>query len=470
MQPDKNTERSKTVSTLCRRARHALLLFSPYVIPGVRPVFAQDAQRQHQSATAAGQAMEFSDKPDFSVAAVTDWTAVGGHGSDATLRTSEDLARQTLTLKASGADKSAIEARVPVDATAEAGLRASLTAAPQSYAANHALGEYYLHTAQYALAVSPLMAAAVLSPHRAEDEYEVALACKGVGDLARAAQHVQQALALEDAAKFHRLAGEVDEALGDPLAAVQQEEHAARIDPSEENYFAWGSELLLHRAIWQAAEVFARGATLHAASARMRTGWGAALFASALDDEAAERLCEASDLNPAALDPYIFMGKLVLASAKPLPCLQPRLERFLRLRPESADATYFNAMALEKSVAAEDRHRIEDLLRKTTALDPKYSAAYLQMGILAFAQRRYTEAIDFYRRALIADPQQTEAHYRLGVAYDRTGEAEKAKTEFEVHDRLDREQADAVERQRRQVKQFLVVLDAQTPSKSPVAP
>ena len=43
--------------------------------------------------------MEFADKPNFTVAGVTDWTAVGGHGSDATLRTSEALARETTTLK-----------------------------------------------------------------------------------------------------------------------------------------------------------------------------------------------------------------------------------------------------------------------------------------------------------------------------------------------------------------------------------
>src|SRR5260370_5678906 len=33
------------------------------------------------------QAMEFADKPNFTVAGVTDWTALGGHRSDATSRT-----------------------------------------------------------------------------------------------------------------------------------------------------------------------------------------------------------------------------------------------------------------------------------------------------------------------------------------------------------------------------------------------
>src|SRR5260370_22447827 len=37
--------------------------------------------------------MEFSDKPSFTVAGVTDWTNVGGHGPATELRTSDSLAR-----------------------------------------------------------------------------------------------------------------------------------------------------------------------------------------------------------------------------------------------------------------------------------------------------------------------------------------------------------------------------------------
>ena len=46
-------------------------------------------------------AMQFEDKPNFTVAGITDWTNVGGHGSDTKLRTSESLARETAALKSS---------------------------------------------------------------------------------------------------------------------------------------------------------------------------------------------------------------------------------------------------------------------------------------------------------------------------------------------------------------------------------
>jgi Tfp pilus assembly protein PilF len=85
----------------------------------------------------------------------------------------------------------------------------------------------------------------------------------------------------------------------------------------------------------------------------------------------------------------------------------------------------------------------------------------LQMGILHYAQRQTQPAVDDYLKAIEADPQLGEAHYRLAVAYDRLGMAEKAKQEFALHDQLEQEQAARVESQRRAVKQFLVVPESQ---------
>lgn len=402
-----------------------------------------------------GQAIEFSDKPNFSIAGVTDWTAVGGHGSDATLRTSEDLARETLGLKAN-------EARSPIPEAAgrsdgeEVRLLKAIAATPHSYTANRELGDLYLRTGQYQRAMPPLKLASELNHDQPEDEYRLALACCGVGDFMQARQHLQQALKQKDLAEYHHLAGEVDERLGDPLSAVRQEELATGLDPSEENYFGWGSELLLHRAIWQAAQVFAKGAKAHPQSARLKTAWGAALFAGALYDEAARRLCEASDLNPADEEPYLFMGKIVVASPAPLPCVQQKLQRFVEHQPANANANFFYAMVLSKAGQAADAQRVTALLRKTIALDPKFSDAYLQLGILSFAQHRYPEALALYQKAAEANPQSAEAHYRLGVAYDRAGSAIKARQELALHDELEKAQADAIEQQRREIKQFLV--------------
>jgi hypothetical protein len=73
-----------------------------------------------------------------------------------------------------------------------------------------------------------------------------------------------------------------------------------------------------------------------------------------------------------------------------------------------------------------------------------------------------------FERRFIFTPRQSrrthslaKAHYRLAVAYDRIGLPEKARQQFQLHDEIEKLQAGAAERQRREVKQFLVVLEGQ---------
>jgi tetratricopeptide (TPR) repeat protein len=413
------------------------------------------------------QAMEFSDKPNFTIAGVTDWTAVGGHGSDSALRTSEDLARETLTLKPDRSDR--LRPASPSDASkeneAENKLRTALAGAPGSFAGNHQLGEFYFHVGRYRESIPLLLAAYQIDPAMDGNTYDLALAYKEAGDFSRAQEYVQKLSTHRDSADLHRLAGELDEKLGDPLAAVQEHELAVRLDPSEQNYFEWGSELLLHRAVWQAVEVFRNGARLYPKSPRMLAALGTSLFGAALYDEAALRLCDASDLNPTEPEPYIFMGKIEKESPAPLPCVEQKLARFLQKQPDSSLANYLYAMAVwkrqELRADSPALQQVERLLAKAVKIDPKCVDAYLQLGILYSSQHSYEKSIGFYTKAIEVDPQLGEAHYRLGVAYDRTGEPQKAKREFALHDEIEKQKAAAVERQRREIKQFLVVLQGQ---------
>ncbi len=423
------------------------------------------------------QPLKFSDEPDFTIAGVTDWTAAGGHGSDATLRASEDLTRSSLAVAPlPAADRIPAAARkvhnpAPLSGSQreqEAVLHAALASNPASYAANQQLGLFYLRSLRFSEAAPPLKRAAELHGATPQDAYDVALACQGVGDLAQARQHVTQALEGEDRADFHHLAAEIDEAAGEPVAAVQHLERAARLDPSEANFFAWGSELLSHRAIQQAAEVFSSAAKAHPRSVRIRTALGAALFAGARYNDAAEQLCAASDLEPANVEPYLLIGKVMLAAPEPLTCAGTRLERFLMVLPRSADAHYFLAMQMLNQNQPASAVRVSAMLREAVELDPGYSAAYLQLGTLAFKRHEYDQALELYQRSIAAEPDSAEAHYRLGVVYDRTGKTMQARMEFQRHDALIKAQAETVEQQRRQVKQFVVSLEGKPDShKSP---
>ena len=357
--------------------------------------------------TKSASEMQFSDKPDFTVAGVTDSTAAGGHGSDVNLRTSEALAKQARALDRPGGESS-----------------------------------------------QP-----VLKPDSEA--------------LRRRRDQIWASLARGEHADLHRELGDIEEELNDSLAAEHEYERATQMDPSEQNYFAWGTELLLHRAIQPAVQVFSKAVEAYPQSERMLAGLGAALHASGLYAQAAQRLCEASDLRPTDATPYFFLGKMVQASQQPLPCAEEKLARFSHDRPDSAPANYYYALALWKqsgnSNSRSVQTQVESLLKNSILADAKFAEAHLQLGIVYSAQGGDQKGLSEYENAVNADPNLAEAHFRLAQAYKKAGETTKAQREFQAYERVQKSEAAAVEQQRREVQQFIVVFKDQ-PQSSPARP
>jgi Flp pilus assembly protein TadD len=438
----------------------------------------QTATATTTSSTASSSlsAIELDDRPVFAVAGITDSTAGGGHGSEARMRTGEALAKAALNLESgesaeiAGAPPKAGESG-PKAHTSESELRAALGQSPKGFEANHNLGEFYLHSKRCPEALSFLRTAYQTNPADHVNAFDFALALSACEEVSKAREQVNQMLAndkglgTQDGASLRRLLGDLDERLDDPLAAAREYERAAGMDSSEQNYFAWGTELLLHRAAAPAAEVFARGARLHPDSARMLAGLGAGLYTSGSAEEAAQRLCEASDLDPSRPAPYLFLGKMQEAASASLPCAEQKLARFAQDQPENALANYYYAIALWKRDRGSENsdalaHAIA-LLQKSAAIDPKFDLANLQLGNIYLARGMLQEALAAYQKSVNANPGNSEAHYRLGLTYKRLGEEAKAQREFSQYKQLNQAQAAAVERERRELRQFLFVFKDQ---------
>lgn len=420
------------------------------------------------AASSASSAIQLDDRPNFTVAGVTDSSGSGGHGSETRLRTGEALARETLKLQADESSPAA-NARGVGDETV---LRAAVLQSPRGFEENHRLGEFYFHAGRYREAVPFLKIACQVNPADHSNALDLALALKADGEFAQAREQVNQMLADEkelgktNEANLRRVLGDLEEKMDDPLGAEREYERASGLDASEQNYFLWGTELLLHRAAAPAIEVFSRGVHLHPGSARMLAGLGASLYASGSAEEASQRLCEASDLDPANSAPYLFLGKMQEAASAPLPCAEQRLAHFVRDQPASALANYYYAVALWKRDRATENpdtmKLAETMFEKSSAIDPTFDSAYLQLGNLYFARGALPEALAAYKKAVAANSASSEAHYRLGLTYKRIGDEGKARDEFEEYKRLDRTEAAAEERQRRELRQFLFILKDQT--------
>ena len=267
-----------------------------------------------------------------------------------------------------------------------------------------------------------------------------------------------------------------NDARGDPLQTVREYQRAVETNPSESNFFNWGAELLLHRAIEPAIEVFTKGNRLFPQSSRMLVGLGVAWYASGSNEHAAQRLCEASDLNPADPNPYLFLGKIQRVETTQSEGLVQRLERFASLQPENALANYYYAVGLWKRRKSPDdaatAAQAEALLKKSVSLDPRLGAAYLQLGVLCSDRKDFPSAISAYQKTVEASAsmpeQEQEAHYRLAQVYRRTGEKVKAQQELQLYDQLARQSAEQIERERHEVRQFVYTL--RTPSSSATKP
>jgi tetratricopeptide (TPR) repeat protein len=417
--------------------------------------------------TSEAEQPQFFDEPEFTVAGVTEAMNPGGHGSDTILRTTETLAKETASLSVTAVSKPPVYDSLSPSTAEEESLRKAAGHEPGDFEANRRIGVLLVEDGKAREALRYLNRASQLNPSDYDTAYELAVAYADAGQHEQARMQARtlvnrQNKSGQHQAALHHLLGDLEEKLGNPLEAVREYQRAAELDSSEPNFFDWGTDLLMHRAYEPAIEVFTKGNRLFPHSVRMLAGLGAAWYARGSYDLAAQRLCEASDLNPDDPNPYLFLGKMQSVRTTQSECLVERLGRFVRLQPENALANYYYALSLwirhESLGSAEKLAEVESLLEKAVHLDPKFGAAYLQLGILYSERGDSAVAIAAYQKATDANPGLEEAHYRLGEAYSRAGEKLKAGAELQLYGQLSKERAEEAERERREIQQFVYTL------------
>jgi tetratricopeptide (TPR) repeat protein len=311
--------------------------------------------------------------------------------------------------------------------------------APQSYAANHNLGEFYIHEGKIAAAIPCLQKAQELQASY-ENGYDLALAEIDTGGYADAKQEILRLLAARNTAELHSLLAAADEKSGQYVQAADEYKLAAQMDPSVESIFDWGNELLLHNAPQPAMEVFERGVELHPASTRLRIGVGLALYFTLQYRAAFQSLARAIDLNPRNPRPYLILGKMYDLAPVSSKTVTIVFARFAQLQPRSANALYYYALSLSEGSLGSPQtmalQEAETLLKKAIQLNPAFAEAHLQLGILYAAKGQYAKSITEYRASIRLDPGRAKAHYRLARALMHIGKRAAAEKEFQTFKRL----------------------------------
>ena len=379
--------------------------------------------------TLTSPGLAFFDEPAFSVAGVTDTTNLGGHGSNTVVQAKSALAKATVSLSKD------VDSTHP--AATESALRVAQQTTPESFSANMELAKFLVDAGRSEQA-KPFLARA--------------------SEIERG----KNSLTGPEKSGLHHLLGNVAEHAGDPVAAVREYQRAAELDPTEANIFDWGSELLLHHAPEPATEVFNHGHTLFPRSVRMLVGLGVASYIRGSYREADLRLCEASDLAPDDPVPYVFLGKILTVESAVSTEVAARIARFAERQPQNATANYYLALSLWKQRKqtddAEIGARVQSLLEKAIAIDPTFSEAFLQLGIIHFDRMDFPQAIKAYQQSIGANPKLEQAHYRLSQAYRLSGQPEKAQQELKIFETLSREEQAEAERERSDIKQFVYTM------------
>jgi tetratricopeptide (TPR) repeat protein len=330
---------------------------------------------------------------------------------------------------------------------------------PTNYDANHNLGEFYVQSGKVSEALPLLKQAYELNPGAYDNAYDLAMADFMTGKLDDARTVIHAILQQKNSGELHNLLGQIDEKDGKFVDAANDYEAAAHVDPSEDNLFAWGSEMLLHRTYEPAIAIFQKGAEMYPKSPRILIGLGLALYSRGIYDKAVQALISASDLSPRDERCYLFLSKAYNSSPLQADEVVDRFKRYATLMPDNALAQYYYAVSLWKGkrvgTSNVDVVLIETLLKKSIALDDSLADAHVQLGNLYADQHEYAKSIPQYERALELDPNLPDAHYRLGTDLVHTGEKEKAQNEFAVYQRLRAEHLAEVQKEHEEVRQFV---------------
>ena len=171
-------------------------------------------------------------------------------------------------------------------------------------------------------------------------------------------------------------------------------------------------------------------------------------------EEALRCYFKAAELEPASPFPYGEIGRVYILMAqnfreKQMPekekeCLSwavANLEKSIELKPDYAPAHYLKAVAYDQQGRGEEAIVTLEELKKVS---PEDIGIAFQLGMLYWRTEKLNEAQGEFEGIIESDSNYSNARYMLGLLYDKKGEKEKAREQFEKVARLNPENQEVI--------------------------
>ncbi|HEX4036916.1 MAG TPA: tetratricopeptide repeat protein [Acidobacteriaceae bacterium] len=330
---------------------------------------------------------------------------------------------------------------------------------PQDARAQGALGQAWMEMGQPARAAGAFQQALTVGGDNGTLLYNAALAEFDAGEAARAAPLLARLPGVEKSAAAQSLYGDVEEKLGRYKEAGQHYINAARLDPTEANEYVLGVEFLRHWTFQPAAQEFAAASERFPESRRLRVGLGVAYFGDHNYKQAIAVFSALLAADPANVTYADLLGRScgVLTEGSDPNCAP--LVAFAREHPEQGTiATDAAISLLNRPGDSAQLAEAEQLLDAALRAVPNQPEAHYERGVLRQRESQWKESIPDLQTAIRLKPNYAAAHYRLALAWARTGARDKAREEIGLQQKYSAEENRERDERLSQMQTLLVTM------------
>lgn len=307
---------------------------------------------------------------------------------------------------------------------------AALRQDPHNAAALNGLGIVLAQRKMYGDAVTAYKLALRLHSHRAEIEKNLGIAYVQTGNFHAAAQALRESVALNGAdAQARTLLGMALYGARDYAAAAGQLAIAAKAGPHNTKLlFVLAECYLLSHQPQQTLQVFEKIEEQQPNSAAAYMLLGQALDGLRRYDQAILEFKKAAAAAPTAPNVHFILGYLYWKRRK-FDRAEAEFRQELAGNPTNAEArAYLGDIRYRRG----DWEPARQLLAQALSDGCGIRLIYLDLGIIDARSRHYAVAVRELHKAVALDPTQTDAHYRLAIAYKGLGNTAAMNKELET--------------------------------------
>jgi tetratricopeptide (TPR) repeat protein len=328
---------------------------------------------------------------------------------------------------------------------------------PHNATTQQSLGQIWMDAHQPDRAAEAFAHALELSPGSSDLQVNLAQALVEANQAVKAQEILVGMKGVDQSATAQLLLGDIQEKSGAYREAAQHYIRAAELDPSESNVWTLGLEFLRHWTFDAAIPEFEAAVVKFPLSVRMKLGLGTAYFGNA---NYAKALPVFADLLESDPGNSLYADLLGLSCTAVMQEEKPRCNLLLGYADshpaDARAATYAASTLVAESATTEQMQRARSLLERAIATDPKLADARYQLAMLKQNQSDWTSSIPDLEIALALKPDYAQAHYRLALAYWRSGRKQDSQAEMELQKKYSKQQSEDIDQRLRQVTRFLV--------------